>query len=194
MIKDLILKNRSYRRFYQERAVEDEVLRELVDLARLAPTGYNRQALRYFISNQQNLNDKIYPCLGWAGYLKDWDGPAEGERPAAYIVLLKDSSVGISLPQDQGFAAQSILLGAVERGLGGCFLVNVKKQQLAEILALDEKYEITAVIAIGYPKETVVVEPMKSDGDIKYWRDDDQVHHVPKLGLDDLIINKQVGR
>jgi len=194
MIKDLILKNRSYRRFYQERAVEDEVLRELVDLARLAPTGYNRQALRYFISNQQNLNDKIYPCLGWAGYLKDWDGPPEGERPAAYIVMLKDSSVGTSLPQDQGFAAQSILLGAVERGLGGCFLVNVKKQQLAEILALDEKYEITAVIAIGYPKETVVVEPMKSDGDIKYWRDDDQVHHVPKLGLDDLIINKQVGR
>lgn len=190
MIKDLILKNRSYRRFYQERAVEDEVLRELVDLARLAPTGYNRQALRYFISNQQNLNDKIYPCLGWAGYLKDWDGPAEGERPAAYIVLLKDSSVGISLPQDQGFAAQSILLGAVEKGLGGCFIVNVKKQQLAEILTLDEKYEITAVIAIGYPKEKVVVEPMKPYGDIKYWRDDHQIHHVPKLGLEDIIINK----
>ena len=189
MIKELVFKNRSYRRFYQARPVELATLRELIDLARLTPSGYNRQALRYYISNQQELNDKIFSCLGWAGYLQDWDGPTEGERPAAYIVMLKDSSVGASLPQDQGFAAQSILLGAVEKGLGGCYLANVKKAQLSEILALDEKYEIAAVIALGYPQETVVVETMKPGGDVKYWRDDEQIHHVPKLGLEDIIIN-----
>ncbi|HRW12930.1 MAG TPA: nitroreductase family protein [Syntrophomonas sp.] len=190
MMKELILKNRSYRRFQQERPVADEVLRELIDLARLSPTGHNRQALRYFISNQQDMNEKIYSCLAWAGYLKDWGGPPPGERPAAYIVMLKDGSVGAALTQDQGFAGQSILLGAVEKGLGGCFLVNVGKQQLTEFLALDEKYEIAAVIALGYPKEKVVLDPLELYGDVKYWRDDEQVHHVPKLSLDDIILNK----
>ncbi len=190
MMKELILKNRSYRRFQQDRRVEDEVLRELVDLARLSPTGHNRQALRYLLSNQQDMNERIYSCLGWAGYLKDWGGPPPGERPAAYIVMLIDGSVGTALTQDQGFAGQSILLGAVEKGLGGCFFVNIKKQRLAEILELEEKYEIVAVIALGYPKEKVVLEPMELYGDVKYWRDEEQVHHVPKLALADIIINK----
>jgi len=188
MIKDLILKNRSYRRFYQERQVEMAELRELVDLARLSPSGFNRQALRYVLSNRADLNDKIYPALGWAGYLKDWDGPQEGERPAAYIVMLRDTSVGASLPQDQGFATQSILLGAIEKGLGGCFIVNVKKQQLAEVLHLDAKYEIAAVIAIGYPQEEIVLEPMDPSGDVKYWRDSNQIHHVPKRSLEEIIL------
>lgn len=188
MIKDLILKNRSYRRFYQEQQVETEVLRELVDLARLSPSGFNRQALRYILSNRRESNDKIYPALGWAGYLHDWVGPQEGERPAAYIVMLRDTSVGPSLPQDQGFAAQSMLLGATEKGLGGCFLVNIKQQQLAEVLHLDEKYEIVAVIAIGYPKEQIVLDAMDASGDVKYWRDEHQIHHVPKRSLEEIIL------
>lgn len=190
MMQELVLKNRSYRRFYQERPVDTEILRALIDLARLSPTGHNRQALRYYISNQPEVNAEIYSCLGWAGYYKDWDGPEEGERPAAYIVMLKDSTGGVGLVQDQGFAGQSILLGATEMGLGGCFLVNVKRQQLAEKLKLDGKYEIAAVIALGYPKEKVVLESLELGGDVKYWRDADQVHHVPKLGLEDIIVNK----
>jgi len=188
MIKDLILKNRSYRRFYQEREIGLETLRALVDLARLSPTGFNRQALRYVLSNRPDLNEKIYPALAWAGYLKDWDGPEEGEKPSAYIVMLKDTSVGASLPQDEGFAAQSMLLGATEKGLGGCFIVNVKKQKLAEVLHLDEKYEIAAVIAIGYPKEEIVLESMDASGDVKYWRDAGHVHHVPKRSLEETIL------
>lgn len=188
MMKDLIYKNRSYRRFFQEHQVEIEVLRELVDLARVSPSGFNRQALRYVLSNQKEVNEKIYLTLGWAGYLKDWDGPQEGEKPAAYIVMLVDTSVGASLPQDQGFAAQSILLGATEKGLGGCFIVSVKKQQLTDVLHLDAKYEIAAVIAIGYPREEIILEPMDPSGDVKYWRDVNQIHHVPKRSLAEIIL------
>ena len=188
MIKELIPKNRSYRRFHQERAVTMGTLRELIDLARLAPSGYNRQGLKYLLSNSRDLNNKINDCLSWAGYLQDWNSPPEGEKPAAFIIMVRDTSLGASLPQDQGFAAQSILLGAVEKGLGGCFLVNINKRMLGEVLNLDKSYDIEAVIAIGYPKEKVVLEEIDASGDVRYWRDDEQVHHVPKRTLEEIIL------
>lgn len=188
MMKELVLKNRSYRRFYQDRSVSMETLRELVDLARFAPSGYNRQALRYILSCQSDMNDRINAALGWAGYLKDWDGPAEGEKPAALIVMLIDTSVGATMVQDQGFAAQNILLGAVEKGMGGCVIANINKKKLARELNLDEKYEIAAVIAIGYPREEIILEVIDESGDVKYWRDELGVHHVPKRNLDDIIL------
>lgn len=188
MIKELILKNRSYRRFYEDRIIEIDTLRELVDLARLSPSGANRQGLKYVISNTKEKNNKIYDCLGWAGYLKDWGGPEEGERPSAYLVVVSDTSLGAVLPQDEGIAGQSILLGAVEKGLGGCFIKNINKKKLADALNLDDKYEISLVLALGYPKEEVVIEPINENGDIKYWRDENAVHHVPKRGLDELIL------
>ena len=125
----------------------------------------------------------------WAGYLKDWDGPAEGERPAAYIVILGDKDISPSFGCDHGIAAQSILLGATERGLGGCMIGSVKKQGLREALEIPPGYEILLVIALGKPKETVVIEAVGPDGDIKYWRDDEDVHHVPKRALDDMILS-----
>lgn len=189
MIKELIQKNRSYRRFHQDRSVTMTTLRELVDLGRLAPSGHNRQALKYVLSNTRSLNNQINECLAWAGYLKDWNSPPEGEKPSAFIVMVKDTSVGTSLPQDQGFAAQSILLGAVERGLGGCFLANINRKLLMEILELDGKYSIEGVIAIGYPKEKILLEEIGASGDVRYWRDEEQVHHVPKRSLEEIILS-----
>lgn len=188
MIRDLIRKNRSYRRFYQDKPIEMETLRELVDLARLCPSGANKQILKYFLSNTKETNDKIYENVGWAGYLKDWNGPEEGEKPAAYIVMVKDNSIGTGMVQDEGITGQSILLGAVEKGLGGCFIGNINRKKLSEKLNLDDKYEIALIIALGTPKEEVVLEEMGASGDIKYWRDENKVHHVPKRALDDIIL------
>ncbi len=188
MIQELVLKNRSYRRFYQNVHVETKTLKELVNLARLSPSGANRQSLKYILSNTQESNVKIFNTLGWAGYIKSWDGPPEGEKPGAYIVMLKDLSVGASLPQDEGIAAQSILLGAVEKGLGGCIIVNVNRKELAAKFDLQDNYEIVLVIALGRPKEEVVIENMDQSGDVKYWRDENGVHHVPKRALDEIII------
>jgi nitroreductase len=188
MIRDLIRKNRSYRRFYQDKPIEIGTLRELVDLARLSPSGANKQVLKYFLSNSKETNEKIFATLGWAGYLKDWDGPEEGERPSAYIVMLKDKTLGSGMAHDEGISGQSILLGAVENGLGGCFIFNVNKKQLSEELKLDDNYEISLVIALGTPKEEVVLEEMGASGDVKYWRDENKVHHVPKRALEDIIL------
>lgn len=188
MLHELVLRNRSYRRFYQEEPVDRETLRQLVDLARLSASGANRQPLKYLLSADGDRNALIFSCLGWAGYLADWPGPEEGERPSAYIVILGDTAIQSSFGCDHGIAAQSILLGATEKGLGGCIIGSVRRQDLREALALPTQYEILLVLALGKPKETVVVEPLGPDGNIRYWRDSDGVHHVPKRSLDEIIV------
>jgi len=188
MIKDLIIKSRSCRRFHQDVAVSTEILRELIELARLSPSAGNYQPLKYILSNKPDANSKIFPCLAWAGYLKDWPGPDEGERPAAYIVMLGDTRITNKFLCNHGVAAQSILLGAVEKGLGGCIIASLNLEKLRENLSIPSYFEILQVLALGKPKETVVIEEIASDGDIKYWRDQNGTHHVPKRPLNDLII------
>lgn len=188
MLRELIEKNRSYRRFDESYEIEIDTLRELVDLARLSPSAANMQPLRYYISNLSHINEKIFQCIGWAGYLKDWKGPAEGEHPTAYIIMLADVKIASHLTFDPGIASQSILLGATEKGLGGCNIASVQKNKIRKMIGISNDYEILLVIALGKPKETVIIEDINLNGDIFYWRDDKQIHHVPKRKLDDIII------
>ena len=188
MIYDLVLKNRSYRRFYEDFTIDRETLMELVDLARLSPCGRNQQSLKFYLSTGEK-NDVIFESLSWAGYLIDWDGPIQGERPSAYIVVLDDLSIGKSINADAGIACQSMLLGAVEKGLGGCIFGSVDREKLASNLELPDNFEINLVVALGKPKEVIVIDDIGADGDFKYWRDDAQVHHVPKRTIEELVIN-----
>ncbi len=186
MLKDLILKNRSYRRFEQDKVVSKETLSELVDLARLSPSARNAQPLKYILSYTAKTNQIIFPHLSWAGYLNDWHGPEEGERPAAYIIMVNDTSITSNYFSDNGIAAQSIMLGAVEKGLGGCIVGNVARTQLQRELNIPSEYKILQVLALGVPKEEVVVEEL--DKSHEYWRDLKGIHHVPKRNLNDIII------
>ncbi len=193
MLEDLVRKNRSYRRFHQDVPVDIDTLRALVNLARLSASGSNLQPLKYILSCQPETNARIFPHTRWAGYLKDWPGPAEGERPSAYIVILGDTEIRKSFGCDHGIAAQSIMLGATERGLGGCMIGSIDKGGLRQVLDIPEQYEILLILALGKPKETVVLEEVGPDGDTKYYRDADGVHHVPKRSLDELIL-REYGR
>ncbi len=185
---DLIRDNRSCRRFYQNHSVTLETLKELVNLGRLSASGANLQPLKYILSSDPSKNAEIFLCLAWAGYLKDWAGPEEGERPSAYVVMLGDKRISEHAGCDHGIAAQSILLGAREKGLGGCMLGSINREALRDILAIPSHCKILLVLAIGKPKEKVVIETVGSDGSIRYWRDAEEVHHVPKRKLDDIII------
>jgi nitroreductase len=188
MLKELVTKTRSYRRFHQETAVELETLRELVELARLSASGANLQPLKFILACDRETNARIFPLLKWAGYLKDWGGPVEGERPAAYIVLLNDSEIRPDAGVDHGIAAQSIMLGATEKGLGGCMIASIDRPALREALSIPERFKILLVLTLGAPKEEVVIEEVGPDDDIKYYRDAQGVHHVPKRALEDLIL------
>jgi len=188
MLRDLVLKNRSYRRFHEEVDIKPETLRELVDLARNSASARNAQPLKYILSYDRGRNSLIFPHLAWARFLTAWPGPQEGERPSAYIVMLGDTEVGRFWDYDAGIAAQSILLGATEKGLGGCMIANIQREGLRKALSIPPRYEILLVLALGKPKEKVVIETVGSDGDTKYWRDGESGHHVPKRALDDVII------
>ena len=188
MIRDLILQNRSCRRFYQEFLIELETLRELVDLARCSASAANRQPLKYILSCNAEKNALIFPQLGFVRQFTDWPGPPEGERPSAHIIILLDTEISKAVGCDHGIAAQNILLGATEIGLGGCIIGSVQRQGLRKALDIPSRYEILLVLALGKPKEMVVIEIVGLNGDIKYWRDSEGIHHVPKRPLDNIII------
>ena len=190
MIQDLIKENRSCRRFYQDHSLTLATLRELVDLARLSASAANLQPLNYVLSCDDKKNAQIFSCLKWAGYMKDWSGPQAGERPSGYIVMLADVKKSSEwIGYDVGIASQSILLGAREIGLAGCMIGAVNRPKLSGHLNISDLFKILLVIAIGKPMEKAVIEEVGQDNDIRYWRDQDGVHHVPKRKLEDIIIH-----
>jgi nitroreductase len=191
MLKNLVLRNRSYRRFDQSARISSATLHDLLDLVRLIPSGRNIQPLKYLVVSSVGTCAEVFPCLSWAGYLNDWDGPEDGERPAAYVVMLADTAIASNCGIDPGIAAQTLLLGAVEHGLGGCIVATIRREDLKKLLGIPAQFDVLYVIALGKPVETVIVEPMGSDGDVKYWRDEKNVHHVPKRSLSDLIIGEK---
>ena len=188
MLKELVLKNRSFRRFDENHSIEEGTLRDLVDLARLTPSSANMQPLKYMISCDPERNGLIFPHLKWAGYLKEWPGPEKGERPAGYIVILRDNTIFKAETCDHGIAAQTILLGAAEKGLGGCMIGNIDMDGLRADLGIAEHLQVLLVLALGRPVEEVRLVAPGPEGDMKYWRDEEGVHHVPKRGLEEIII------
>lgn len=186
-LKDLVLKTRSYRRFDESHRIEYKQLEELVGLARLSASGSNRQPLKFLLYNSVQDCARVFPSLVWAASLKDWDGPVSGERPSGYIIILGDKTIAESFGVDHGIAAQSIMLGASESELGGCMIASIRRDMLRNELSIPDKYEILLVLALGKPAENIIIDEIK-DGDVKYWRDNEQNHHVPKRSLRELII------
>jgi nitroreductase len=186
--ENLVLQTRSYRRFDQSEAIEWGELERLVNLARLTASAANRQPLKYLLFNSPEDCKSIFPSVMWAGYLPHWDGPAEGERPSAYIIIAGDTMITKDFGVDPGIVAQTIMLGATERGLGGCMIASFKKKEIREFTLLSERYEILLVLALGKPAERVTLEDV-TDNNIKYWRDKEGVHHVPKRSIKDIILN-----
>jgi nitroreductase len=192
-IKTLIHKSRSCRRFDESYRIGRETLHDLIDLAQHSPSGMNMQPLKFWLSNTTEMNALIFPHLAWAVALKDWGGPAEGERPAAYIIILGDTAITQQFGVNHGIAAQSIMLGAVEKGLGGCMMGSVRREALRQALNIPQRYEILLVLALGKPAEVVVTEPIGKDGEYDYYRDADDIHHVPKRSLSELIVHDVQG-
>ena len=190
MLKSLMKKNRSYRVFDESYKLEKQDLVDLIELARLSPCGKNAQSLRFMPIYKREVLKYIYPYLTWAAYLKEWDGPIEGERPTGIILILsKGGSLNDPiLSADMGIASQSMLLGAVEKNLGGCMIRAINRKKISEILNIYDEYTIHMALAIGKPNQRVIIEDIEETDDIKYWMDDDKTHHVPKIKLEDLII------
>lgn len=186
----LVKTSRTYRRFYEGSPVGKADLDHIVDCARFAPTGNNTQLLRFHEVFGKEDCVKVFSHLGWAALYKDWDGPKEGERPTAYILILvpSDGLTNRTRCYDVGIAAQTIRLAAQVQGLGGCIMQNFDKDLIKEVGLQDSGCAISLVLALGYAKENVQLEDVDEEHDWKYWRDENETHHVPKRALKDLLI------
>lgn len=186
---DLVKSARTVRRFRQDRPVDMDTLYWLVKLARYTPSAGNLQPLKYALSCEPGLNERIFSCLAWAAYLKDWPGPAAGERPAAYVVILTDEDISAKVDCDHGIAAQTMELGARTRGLGACILASVDRKRLARELGLPANLRVKLVLALGEPAEEVAVRDLDADGSIRYYREG-PVHVVPKRTVEELVVHE----
>lgn len=186
-LKELLKRDRSVRRFIEDKRIETITLERLVELTRFCGSGRNLQPLRYKLVAEEILCEAVFPLLAWAGYLPDWDGPEPGERPSAYIVQCLDTRLIKNCLCDDGLQLQAITLGATALGLGGCIIKSFNAGKLREVLGIPDWAEIRYVYALGYPRETVVIED--SDTEIKYYRTPDGTHHVPKRSLHSLLLD-----
>ena len=188
---ELVEGARTYRR-YDGEAVGVDVLRELVDAARLAPSGNNAQVIRFRVVSADDAAEagKVFSHLHWAGALKDWDGPEAGELPGGYVVLCLPQKLAANPIRliDVGIASQTIVLAAAARGLGACMHKSYDACLGDELGLTDAGYTVAMVIALGGRGEEVELEPATTDHGLTYWREADGSHHVPKLSLDDLLV------
>ena len=185
--QNIVKKNRSCRRFDNSHKIDKKTLRQLIGLARNCASAANMQPLKYVICCDENKNSEIFSCLGWAAYLRDWKGPVKEEMPGAYIIILGDHNVSDRFWCDHGITAQTMLLGARFMGLGGCMFAAINIKKIKKALNIAEHLEPKLVLALGKPVEEIQIDDIGKDGDIKYWRDENQVHHVPKRKVEELI-------
>lgn len=188
ILRGLLLRDRSVRRFTQK-PVSVELLKEIVGLVRYCASGANRQPLVYMIATDKEIVDRLYPALKWAGYYEDWDGPAPGERPVAYIVQALDTKIAANPMCDDGIQLQAVTLGATALGLGACIIKSFSPQAVKEIFDLPEDIKPLYVVALGYPAERTAVVDQKDRSDIKYYRDADDCQCVPKRPLESIILS-----
>ncbi len=189
-ISELVAKSRSYRRFDETHLLDEETLVGLVNVARLCPSAANRQPLKYMISWRPEENARVFANLRWAAALTDWEGPAKGERPTGYVIILGDTQIFKPVRWDDAIAAQTMLLAATEQGLGGCMLGSIDYAGLRDALDIPEHLKILLVVALGKPGETVVLEDGTPPDESPYWRDADGVHHVPKRSLAEVLTGR----
>lgn len=193
MLRELVKKNRSYRGYDQSVKITRQQLEDIVYTARLTPFSQNYQAFKYYLSCDAQTNAKIQPLTGWAAWLQPIKLPKEGHCPTAFVVICYDSTIGPGpkrFEKDIGIVAQTMLLQAVEMGLGGIMIGNFSPEKISAALELPENLLPVLIVAFGKPDEEIVLTELEPDGDYKYYRDENGIHYVPKRKLEDLIINK----
>ena len=188
---ELVRKNRSYRGFDESCCVSRDALEEMVSCARMTASTMNIQPLKYYLGTEPNLVREVLGGVRFAGALHGFKLPEDGKHPTAFIVICQDTSIHENLELfriDVGIAAQTVLLKATEMGLGGCMMSTFQETKLRRALNLPEKVIPVLVLALGKPREDIVLVDAEEGGATKYYRDEQGTHFVPKRKISELIL------
>lgn len=191
MLRDIVLFNRSYRGYDETYRFTKEQLLGYVDLTRFTASSVNAQPLKYHIAYEKEEVDLIQSMTKWARALPEMTLPHDGMHPTGFIVICQDTDISPNLARyqkDIGIVAQTILLAACEEKLGGCMIGNFVPEEVKEKLGFAENLQPMLIIALGKPDEKIVITEIESGDSIKYYRDENDVHYVPKRKLGDIII------
>lgn len=191
MIYDLVKLNRSYRGYDHSYRFTRNQLEAYAECARLCPSSVNRQPLKYFLAYEESMVDTIQKETHWARALPQMTLPHPGMEPSAFIVICQDDEIDPDLKRyqkDIGIVAQTMLLAAVEEGLGGCMIGNFSSESVRKVLGLKETMHPMLIVAFGKPAEKIVITDVR-DCSINYYRDENDVHFVPKRTLQDELLN-----
>lgn len=194
MLKDLVKKNRSYRGYDESYRFSRKELAEFVDYARLTPSSVNAQPFKYYLAWEKDEVDRIQSLTHWARALPQLTLPHDGMHPTAFIIILQDTRISDNLSRfqkDTGIVAQTMLLAATEKGLGGCMIGNFHAGRVKEALALPEYLAPLLIVAIGEPAEQVVLTEIGDGESTAYYRDENDVHYVPKRKLADVVVTRK---
>lgn len=186
-VYDAVKERRTIRKFRQDPLKQEDIM-QIIDCARLAPYGANLQPLKFAVITDESKRKELYPLIKYAGYLTDWN-PEFEECPPVFIAVLNDTSLKPTAKSecDSGAAVTSMCLAATEFGIGSCWLGAIDRAMIKTKLGIDEKYDVTYMLGLGYPAQSGETFDMKDD--IKYYFDENGNVHVPKRMLSDIIID-----
>ena len=181
----LLLRNRSFRGYDKEHVVHPLQLEAIVSVNTRIASSVNMQALRFRLVTKGPEADKVGAHIRMGRALPQLHLPFPGTEPEAFIVVCTTVPENASVDIDLGISLQSMLLKAVDLGLGGLIIRNFDRAELKQELALP--LDPVAVLAIGKPAEKIELVPVRKGQDLRYWRENG-VHYVPKIVVEDLII------
>lgn len=182
---------RTIRRFDEGRQIPDEVVNDIKRAAQLSSSAMNRQPLRYIYVRTSEIVNAIFDITSWGGAIPNGEGrPKVGQRPTMFVAILSVKELQSQYTQfDEGLAASNMTLAAYAHGIGSCIVGSVKRDPLRELLNIGEEYDISCVIAFGYPvHDSIVID--SDDGNVTYFLDENKNYVVPKRKISDVSIDK----
>lgn len=191
MLKDLVVANRSYRGFDESYKFTEKQLTDYVDLTRYTASSVNAQPLKYHIAYEKEEVSLIQSMTKWARGLPELKLPHDNMHPTGFIVICQDTDIAPNtdrFQKDIGIVAQTILLAAAEEGLGGCMIGNFVPEEVKEKLNFSDNLQPMLIVALGKPAEKIVITEIENGESTKYYRDENDVHYVPKRKLSDIMV------
>lgn len=177
---------RTYRRF-EQKAVPQNVVEDIVEAVRLSSCGANRQAVRLMVIQNPETVAKVQPLVKWAAYLPPEQGtPKADELPTLYVAVLQDTSIPGDLNTDTGIALANMTMAAWDSGIGSCIMGAINRPALTELLDIKEPEKLAFMVAFGYPTHKSYVVPLTEETGVKYYLDENRDYCVPKRSKEEL--------